>query len=376
MLAKLQDVDPVMASRWHPRDERKIRRSLQIWLQTGRKASDLYAEQEERRRIVAFEPQQPDSVDDQNPPAEDECSNAEGDQEHYDEGQDKNGQAMNNNNNNNYGLRFPTLLLWPNCERSVLQSRLATRVDTMLSSGLVAEALSLDCHADALRNEIGRSIDTTSGIFAAIGYKEFRTLLDAKRAGTHDRIQLQHLAQEGVEATKAATRRYAKAQIRWIKVKLLNALREAKAEKSVVVLDTSDVSSWMANVLEPAVQCCSAFLAGQILPEPYTMSTKEQLVPPKEDLSRHRELWTRTTCEMCSVVAVTEDDWQRHIKSHRHRQALRKKMKRAQKFEHCASEKGLEEDSVGTDSSTLRFAYSNDSADGQLAEPTQGAPFS
>jgi tRNA dimethylallyltransferase len=40
MLQKLREVDPVMAERWHPNERRKIRRSLQIYLQTGRRASD------------------------------------------------------------------------------------------------------------------------------------------------------------------------------------------------------------------------------------------------------------------------------------------------------------------------------------------------
>ncbi|KAI5277644.1 hypothetical protein KEM54_004933, partial [Ascosphaera aggregata] len=40
ILEKLREVDPVMASRWHPNEDRKIRRSLEIYLQTGRRASE------------------------------------------------------------------------------------------------------------------------------------------------------------------------------------------------------------------------------------------------------------------------------------------------------------------------------------------------
>ncbi|KAJ8607881.1 hypothetical protein MRB53_039977 [Persea americana] len=49
LLEELKRVDPVMAERWHPNDRRKIQRSLQIYLKTGRKASDLYAEQRTRK---------------------------------------------------------------------------------------------------------------------------------------------------------------------------------------------------------------------------------------------------------------------------------------------------------------------------------------
>src|SRR5947208_17148983 len=45
ILRELERVDPIMASRWHPNDHRKIRRSLEIFLTTQTKASDLYASQ-------------------------------------------------------------------------------------------------------------------------------------------------------------------------------------------------------------------------------------------------------------------------------------------------------------------------------------------
>lgn len=41
MLQELKRVDPAMAERWHPNDRRKIRRSLEIYLQTGRPASEF-----------------------------------------------------------------------------------------------------------------------------------------------------------------------------------------------------------------------------------------------------------------------------------------------------------------------------------------------
>jgi len=41
----LRIIDPVMASRWHWRDTRKVLRSLEIIKETGRKASDIVAEQ-------------------------------------------------------------------------------------------------------------------------------------------------------------------------------------------------------------------------------------------------------------------------------------------------------------------------------------------
>ncbi len=45
LYALLSELDPTTGSRWHWRDTRKIIRSLQIIRETGRKASDVMAEQ-------------------------------------------------------------------------------------------------------------------------------------------------------------------------------------------------------------------------------------------------------------------------------------------------------------------------------------------
>ncbi|KAL1861508.1 hypothetical protein VTK73DRAFT_7060 [Phialemonium thermophilum] len=57
MLEKLREVDPAMAERWHPNDRRKIRRSLEIYLSTGRRASDIYAEQQRQKQSRSDHPQ-------------------------------------------------------------------------------------------------------------------------------------------------------------------------------------------------------------------------------------------------------------------------------------------------------------------------------
>lgn len=45
LYALLLELDPITSSRWHWRDTRKILRSLQIIKETGRRASDVMAEQ-------------------------------------------------------------------------------------------------------------------------------------------------------------------------------------------------------------------------------------------------------------------------------------------------------------------------------------------
>ena len=52
VLEELKKVDPAMAGRWHPNDRRKIQRSLEIYLQTGRKGIRYLCENNEYAKTV------------------------------------------------------------------------------------------------------------------------------------------------------------------------------------------------------------------------------------------------------------------------------------------------------------------------------------
>lgn len=47
LYSKLQEIDPIMANKWHPSNRRKIMRSLKVFYQMGRKQSDIIKEQQE-----------------------------------------------------------------------------------------------------------------------------------------------------------------------------------------------------------------------------------------------------------------------------------------------------------------------------------------
>ena len=229
MLAKLKEVDPVMAQRWHPNDSRKIRRSLEIWLKTGRKASDVYAEQEAMKSGTLQSADQKNQLN----------VNSEKD-------------MMNHSEATQEGLlRFSTILFWPHVPRPDLAPRLDARVDKMIESGLLEEATSLHT-SSKLATHNGQAVDETRGIYTAVGYKEFKPYLDALSNSDQDKTVLQRLLNDSVELTKGATRRYAKSQIRWIRIKLIHALEQAN------VLSTrqpiSGASSHPASTPEKSTQ--------------------------------------------------------------------------------------------------------------------------
>ncbi|KAK4963663.1 tRNA dimethylallyltransferase, mitochondrial [Elasticomyces elasticus] len=284
LLAELQKVDPVMAERWHPNDRRKIRRSLEIYLKSGRKASEVYAEQRQRK---------------------------DGDTASSD--QDKDGN-----------MRFPTLLFWAHAEQDTLRGRLDSRVDKMLDAGLLDEVRMLNAYADT-KAAAGRPLDDSRGIWVSIGYKQFKEYVPALQAGISREKDLQRLKTQAVGATKAATRQYAKRQLRWIQIKLFDSL---PSRDKLYLLDASDVAAFDANVVEPAVSLTSAFLNAEPMPEPSSMS---QVAADMLQLKRGvdaSEDWTKQYCEACDVTCVIEDQWRKHVGSKAHKKAVSKRRQR------------------------------------------------
>lgn len=286
IMEELRKVDPTMADRWHPKDRRKIRRSLEIYLTTGKTASQTYQEQTAGKT-----------------PAEDD--------EHLSQ-----------------KLCYDTLLFWVHAKHDVLTDRLNARVDNMVDAGLMNEVEQI---SGFLRTEQegGRDVDRSKGIWVSIGFKEFEAYQAAKAANATEK-ELERLRIEGVERTQAATRQYAKRQVRWIRIKLMHALAAAEASRNLFLLDGTGLGEWKTMVAQPAIDITQSFLDGAKLPDPVQLSSAaaELLIPKREyDISQRRDLWQRRTCDVCGVVAVTDVSWTQHLKSKGHKHALKRVQK-------------------------------------------------
>jgi tRNA dimethylallyltransferase len=280
-------VDPVMADRWHPKDRRKIRRSLEIFLTTGMKASELYAEQKERKL---------------------------------------HGNVENGTSTSVVG-DGSTLLFWVHAESEALKRRLDTRVDKMLDAGLLDEVKSMELYLSR-ESEAGVKVDRTRGIWVSIGWKEFEPYLKALETGTASRIDLKKLYELSIDQTKAATRQYAKRQVRWIRLTLIPALSDENVLDKLCLLDGTDISQWTEAVSEPAINVTARFLEGSELPPPQEMSeAAQQILAPTDGLDKKPDVWFRQECEVCHMVAVNDVQWQTHLKSRRHRALVKKKQK-------------------------------------------------
>jgi tRNA dimethylallyltransferase len=280
LVEKLREVDPIMADRWHPNERRKIQRSLEIWFQTGKPASELYAAQGTGSS----------SIDDQT--------------------------------DSKSGLRFDEVVFWVNTPKDILQNRLDGRVDTMLEAGLIDEVKTLSAFQAQKRAE-GHAVDMSKGIGVAIGYKEFLDYTSAAESGlSEDKIKSLH--GEAIEKTKISTRQYANKQLKWIRNKLLPALDREGGLDHVYVLHNTEASKFEAEVEKTAQQLTEKFLNGDEIPasESLSQEASELLASKGSDLSKQRSEWMKRTCEICNVTTVTKRLWDEHEQSNRHRRAV------------------------------------------------------
>ncbi|KAF4949565.1 hypothetical protein FGADI_8863 [Fusarium gaditjirri] len=279
MLHELRKVDPVMADRWHPKDRRKIQRSLEIYLRSGKRASEYYAEQQARKEAAQ---------------------------------QDANKQPWEN------------LLFWVYSERDVLRDRLDTRVDKMQTSGLMDEVREL-YEFKHKKEANGKRLDMTKGIWQSIGYKQFEPYLSAVDEGRE--AELEKLKSAGLEEMKSATRRYAVYQTRWIRLKQIPRIREIgpEAMNNMYLLDSTDVSAYGQNVVEPAVKLTEQFLKGEERPLPTDISPLANEVLTQVGNPPPKATPCKRTCEVCHTVLMTEEAWKQHLKSSTHRRVVRKK---------------------------------------------------
>ncbi|KAF5330775.1 hypothetical protein D9619_005654 [Psilocybe cf. subviscida] len=207
-------LDPEISQRWHWKDTRKVLRSLEIMVETGKPGSSIIHEQS-TRSTAEIEP------------------------------------------------RFRTLCFWLYADNASLHPRLDARVDTMIKDGLLDEVKILRnlCNAN-------KSVDYTLGIYQSIGYREFCNYLDSPSDAYY---------KEAVERMKVSTRQYAKRQVSWLRNKLIPAAQVASASTPDIIpfylLDATALGEeWTKNVEVPALKIQDAFLAQQDLPEAKSLS--------------------------------------------------------------------------------------------------------
>jgi tRNA dimethylallyltransferase len=220
-------------------------------------------------------------------------------------------------------IKYPTVIFWLYSDMETLKQRLADRVDEMVLNGLISEVEQMEEHLHH-QTDVGVTVDQTRGIWISIGFKEFEEYLAAKRAGTASDSELERLKQEGIERVKIATRQYAKRQIRWIRVRLWNALKNVRATNRLILLDVTDPACWEEEVAKPAERIVTSFLKGEALPDPTSLSEVARTVlacSPEE--AAGGEMYECRFCGTCNKTLQTEKQWKDHLTSKGHKKTLR-----------------------------------------------------
>nr|XP_024215582.1 tRNA dimethylallyltransferase [Halyomorpha halys] len=195
----------------------------------------------------------------------------------------------------------------------VLDKRLDDRVDDMMSRGLLKELE--EFHKEYNQRRIqGESPSYTQGIFQSIGLKEFHTYLTQEDKSCP---KAELLLQEGLDALKIATRRYARRQIKWIRGRFLRSVD--RPVPPVYALDATDPSMWDEKVYNPAESIVKSILG--------TGPPPEQQPLPKEKVSSIKNLKGERLCRVCMRIFIGDHQWEIHQKSKKHHAMLRKKKK-------------------------------------------------
>lgn len=279
---KLQEVDPVIADQWHPNDRRKMRRSLEIFLTTGRRASEIYAEQKQKKAAKAG--------------AEDE----------------------------DLEPRPDPLLFWVHTESATLKQRLDMRVDKMVDIGLMDEIIAMNTYVQSAQS-VGTALDTTRGIWQSIGFKEFVPYLEAIEEGVAG-AELEKLRLSCLENMKTATRRYAKYQKKWMPRYIMPLLKDEGNLDRLYVLDSTNVTQYVENVTAKAVDLTRDYLAGSDMARPASTSDFAREVLAETEaagVSAARDTRVSNYCSYCDATFVTALTWDKHIRGKAHKRHVR-----------------------------------------------------
>ncbi|KAJ3326281.1 hypothetical protein HDV06_000157 [Boothiomyces sp. JEL0866] len=274
-------VDPVMGKRWHPRDIRKIRRSLEIYYTTG------------KRHSAHIEEQKSKDVDTK--------------------------------------MRYPTCVFWLYGEPEELYPRLDERVDLMIQKGMFEEMKEMRDKMKA-NKVVGLDSQYTRGVLQAIGFKEFDSYLNSLENG----VDSPELMNTGVEEMKRGTRQYARRQVTWIKNKLAPEclIEHENGTGAFYLIDATDPDAVTEELLSKVVELAKNFISSKENSTPSLLGPK---ISGLLDQPVQGDEWDQYICNECVSVDGKPKllngpkEYEIHMSSSTHKKSV-KRNKNAEKY--------------------------------------------
>jgi tRNA dimethylallyltransferase len=195
----------------------------------------------------------------------------------------------------------------------------------MVQSGLMDEVRILHRRLREC-TERGEVIDRTRGIWQSIGFRQMEAFLDGELNKASDEVLARNRA-VGLEEINIATRQYARYQLRWIRQRTLRSFKEHEAMDLLYLLDSANADNFTASVVQPAVDICRQYLAGERRAKPTEVSNaaREALMSFDNGCTTDVTAFKVKKCEVCDVSLPTEDSWTRHVHGKKHRRVVRMK---------------------------------------------------
>lgn len=271
---QLRKIDPVIASRYHPNDTKRVHRLLEIYYTTGQKPSDLFAKQEKK-------------------------------------------------------LRYDILFLWLYSDPTELNKRLDSRVDDMVKSGALEEIKQLYNYYKTQQNP-----NDHGGIWQVIGFKEFLPWL---KSGQQDSKLWNEGVERMKLHTRQYARRQVKwiqkmlipdinGDIYVLDATDLSQWHQLAGERAARIADLFLHNSTNNNKAKAEL---TPRAPKELLPLISTEQTVGKKRGTSEDDCKH------FTCDICrdqnnvKLIAIGVKQWETHLKSRRHKGNLTRGNKKA-----------------------------------------------
>lgn len=280
-------VDPMSAQRLHPNDTRKVRRALEVYMETGQRMSDVHAKQREE------------------------------------EGSSYLGGPLRYDN---------IVLFWIKSDQEMLNERIDKRIDGMVAEGLLAEIRLFynnlkAAYAETAGGAEAPTLDCTKGMMQAIGFKEFVAYLEKYPDAANDEeiteFMRTHsdgpkpegldLLEECLDLLRLRTKRYSKKQIKWVNLRFVST--KGRHVPPIYVLDSTHAADrWTEDVFQPAEKVIQAYLDGTES-EVQPIETKEHRTASLNDNVTH-------FCVQCDRRFIGDSQLDLHLKSNVHKRKL------------------------------------------------------
>nr|CCC89861.1 putative tRNA isopentenyltransferase [Trypanosoma congolense IL3000] len=208
-------------------------------------------------------------------------------------------------------------VLWTNIEYERLKQKLDERLEKMLERGIIDECRQFI-------QELGEEAFNVP-LANAIGFKEFISCFAVASNRVHLKEGIE--IQESIELVRNNTRRYARRQLQWIKNRFLGRLRSIFVSEQVVEnLIEVDASQSTSDFLSQVEKATMFFATSRNMPsENLKFPLKEDIMVPEPV----RKEW----CEICNIFFNGGSEADVHLRSKRHRGALKHEIIRKEQRE-------------------------------------------